>query len=51
LISTLREAANAAGIADVFVPVDNDDVEALDFYRALGGQPSPVTIYTFSSPE
>jgi aminoglycoside 3-N-acetyltransferase I len=51
LISTLREAANAAGLADVFVPVDNDDVEALDFYRALGGQPSPVTIYTFSSPE
>lgn len=48
LISTLREAANAAGIEDVFVPVDNDDVEALDFYRALGGQPSPVTIFTFS---
>lgn len=51
LISTLRVAANAAGIEDVFVPVDNDDAEALDFYRALGGSPSPVTIFTFNSPE
>lgn len=49
LISTLREAANAAGIADIFVPVDNDDLEALEFYRALGGAPSPVTIFTFNS--
>lgn len=51
LISTLREASNVAGIADVFVPVDNDDLEALEFYRALGGAPSPVTIFTFNSPE
>jgi aminoglycoside 3-N-acetyltransferase I len=47
LISTLREAANVAGIADVFVPVDNDDLEALEFYRALGGAPASVTIFTF----
>lgn len=51
LISTLREAANAAGMADVFVPVDNDDLEALEFYRALGGAPASVTIFTFNSPE
>ena len=51
LISTLREAANAAGIADIFVPVDHDDLEALEFYRALGGEPAPVTIFTFNSPE
>lgn len=51
LINTLRDAANAAGIEDVFVPVDSDDVEALEFYRALGGEAAPVTVFTFNSPE
>ena len=48
LIAALQEAAAAAGIQVVFVPADDDDVHALDFYRALGGEPSPVTIFTFS---
>jgi aminoglycoside 3-N-acetyltransferase I len=48
LIAALREGAAAAGIDVVFVPADNDDTHALDFYRALGGAGSPVTIFTFS---
>ena len=27
---------------------DNEDVHALDFYAALGGEATPVTIYSFS---
>ena len=46
--AALREAAAAAGITEVFVPADNDDTHALDFYRALGGDPAPVTMFTFS---
>jgi aminoglycoside 3-N-acetyltransferase I len=48
LVTALREDAAAAGITDVCVPADNDDVHALDFYRALGGEPSPVTFFVFS---
>lgn len=51
LVTALREAAGEMGIRDVFVPADNDDVHALDFYRALGGVPSPVTFFTFSGHE
>lgn len=51
LMTALREAAAAVGIRDVFVPADNDDLPALDFYRALGGLPSPVTFFTFSAEE
>ena len=50
LVTTLRKEAARAGIETVFVPADNDDEHALDFYRALGGVPAPVTIFTFSSP-
>lgn len=49
LVARLREEAARAGIDVVFVPADNDDDHALDFYRALGGDPAPVTIFTFSS--
>lgn len=48
LVSALREGAASVGIHDVFVPADNDDAHALDFYRGLGGEPSPVTFFTFS---
>jgi aminoglycoside 3-N-acetyltransferase I len=47
LVTRLCQDARAQGIAVVFVPADNDDLGALDFYRALGGQSSPVTIFTF----
>ena len=49
LMTMLREEAARAGIETVFVPADNDDEHALDFYRALGGEPAPVTIFTFAS--
>jgi aminoglycoside 3-N-acetyltransferase I len=48
LVLDLCEAAALAGIATVFVPADDEDVHALAFYRALGGAPAPVTIFTFT---
>lgn len=49
LMTALRDEAAACGITDLFVPADDDDLHALDFYRALGGVPSPVTFFTFSA--
>lgn len=49
LISVLRKQAAELGIEVAFVPADDEDVHALDFYRALGGKPSPVTLFTFSA--
>jgi aminoglycoside 3-N-acetyltransferase I len=51
LITALRQEVGAAGIREVFVPVDNDDDHALKFYQALGGGASLVTFFTFSSRE
>jgi aminoglycoside 3-N-acetyltransferase I len=48
LLAQLREGANANGIHELFVAVDNGDVHALDFYRALGGTESPVTFFAFN---
>lgn len=47
LLETLRAEARQAGIEVVFVPADDEDTHALDFYRALGGEAAPVTIFTF----
>jgi aminoglycoside 3-N-acetyltransferase I len=47
LMSGLRELARGAGIDDLFVPADEQDAHALEFYRALGGVASPVTFFTF----
>jgi aminoglycoside 3-N-acetyltransferase I len=49
LMTTLHEAAQAEGIQIMFVPADNEDGHALDFYRAIGGDPAPVTIFTFGA--
>jgi len=46
-MSHLTRIAGDAGIHDLFVPADEDDAHALDFYRALGGVASPVTFFTF----
>jgi aminoglycoside 3-N-acetyltransferase I len=51
LMTLLRREAASIGVQDVFVPADDDDAHALDFYRALGGAPSPVTIFSFSGHE
>lgn len=49
LISTLRAAAESEGIHEIFVPADNEDKHALDFYRSLGGEPAAVTFFAFRS--
>jgi aminoglycoside 3-N-acetyltransferase I len=49
LVTTLRSLAAAAGVPVVFVAADNEDTHALDFYRAVGGTPAPVTVFTFSA--
>ena len=49
LMMALREAAAVAGVELVFVPADTDDEHALEFYRALGGESSPVAFFTFST--
>ena len=41
-----RSQAELIGTA--FVPAENEDTHALEFYRAVGGVPSPVTFFTFS---
>ena len=51
LLTELRTRAAASGISVVFVSADNADTDALDFYRALGGAASPVTVYTFAAKE
>ena len=48
LMTAMREAATAEGIGDLFVPADNEDTHALDFYRRLGGVPAPATFFTFA---
>jgi aminoglycoside 3-N-acetyltransferase I len=48
LVTLLRESAARSGITEIFVPADNEDVHALDFYRAQGATASPVTIFTFT---
>jgi aminoglycoside 3-N-acetyltransferase I len=48
LVAAARDLAAGAGIATIFVPAENDDAEALEFYRALGGAPTPATFFTFS---
>lgn len=47
LVEALREMAAAQGLHVVFVAADDDDAHALEFYRALGGAASPVTLFVF----
>lgn len=46
LVRDVLAAAHATGIRDAFVSADNEDTHALDFYRALGGKPSPTTMFS-----
>src|SRR5262249_26643592 len=48
LVDRVRGFAAEAGITTIWVPAENDDVEALEFYRTIGGAPTPTTIFTFS---
>jgi len=49
LVDTLLDGAQAEGVNTVFVPADNDDAHALDFYRALNGVPLAVTMFDFDT--
>jgi aminoglycoside 3-N-acetyltransferase I len=51
LMTALRIQAADAGVSVAFVPADNEDIHALDFYRALGGVAAAVTIFTFGDIE
>jgi aminoglycoside 3-N-acetyltransferase I len=50
LVTALCDGAAKEGIDVVFVPADDEDEHALDFYRAVGGTPAAVTIFTFERP-
>jgi aminoglycoside 3-N-acetyltransferase I len=49
LLEMARSLAAERGIATTWVPVDNRDVHALEFYRSAGGAPSSATIFAFPS--
>ncbi len=51
LVDTLCRAAAAAGIRVAFVPADIEDDHAVAFYKAIGGDPAPVMIFTFEQQE
>lgn len=48
LISALGADAASVEIHDLLVSADNEHNHALDFYQGTGGEPSPVTFFTFS---
>jgi len=50
LVQELRRLAAVRGMLVAWVPADNEDEHALEFYRAIGGSASPVTIFTFTTP-
>lgn len=47
LMSRLFALGKAAGIDVFFVPAENEDTHALDFYRSVGGAATAVTFFTF----
>jgi aminoglycoside 3-N-acetyltransferase I len=49
LMDHMRREAAAMGCRCVFVAADDEDTHALDFYRALGGSASAVTMFTFET--
>ena len=48
LVEKVRHLATERGIATIWVPAENEDIHALEFYRSMDGAPSAVTIFTFS---
>lgn len=48
LIEHLQHEAAVLGFEVSFVAADNEDEHAIEFYQALGGERSPVTMFTFA---
>jgi len=48
LVETAVGLATERGIATTWVPAENADAHALEFYRSLGGVPTAATVFTFS---
>ncbi|MFZ4807259.1 MAG: GNAT family N-acetyltransferase [Hyphomicrobiaceae bacterium] len=48
LVQAVRSLAAERNIATTWVPADNEDDPALEFYRAIGGTPHAVTVFTFT---
>lgn len=49
LVQELTAQGSRAGMPVTWVPADDGDEHALEFYRALGASESPVTIFTFGA--
>jgi aminoglycoside 3-N-acetyltransferase I len=49
LIEALRREAAVLDVHVVFVPAEQEDSGALDFYRGIGGTPTSVTMFEFKS--
>jgi aminoglycoside 3-N-acetyltransferase I len=49
LPDNLRKQASESGIRELFLAADNADEHALEFYRRLGGAPTPATLFAFST--
>ena len=47
MIARLLKDGAAAGVSEMWVPADDEDAQALEFYRRTGGQAQPVTIFTY----
>ena len=47
LIESLLKAAAEAGVQTVFVPAEDEDTHAIEFYRAVGGDATRVTFFTW----
>ncbi len=47
LVLALLTSAKHDGVKVVFVSADNEDKHAIEFYKAVGGTPAPVTFFTF----
>lgn len=48
LMNRLQMEAASEGIQEIFVLTDKEDTHAFDFYRALGGSASAVTMFDFA---
>ena len=49
LIARIRSDAAAVGIGEMWVPADDDDEHALEFYRNTGASSQAVTIFTYAT--